>query len=130
MRKLKILWVEDDGTYPASVHLRTKRELTLLKIELDDPIILTSGHYVWETVRDEKPDIILIDHNLEDVMINGANIIIEIRFHNNETPIIYYSSEMSTTLMKLVDDEYKVHTALRQDLESDIVRIITEEFTT
>lgn len=129
MKELKVLWIEDVESYPASIHLRIKKELESFGFTFSDPIVLTGGRYVWDTVRDEMPDIILIDHNLEDVMINGANLIIEIRFHNNETPIIYYSSEMSDILMNLVKNEHKVHTASRQDLQSDIIRIIRQEFT-
>ena len=128
MRKLTVLWIEDDSSYPESMHLRVKKELASLDLEFDKPIVLTDGEYVWETVRDYQPDIIFIDHNLEDVKVNGANLIIVIRFHNNETPIIYYSSEMSDKLMKLVEKEHKVHTALRQDLHSDLIRIISQEF--
>jgi|SRR5665647_995987 len=129
MRKLTVLWIEDDSSYPESMHLRVKKELASLDLEFDNPIVLTDGEFVWETVRDHQPDIIFVDHNLEDVKVNGANLIIVIRFHNNETPIIYYSSEMSDKLMKLVEKEHKVHTALRQDLHSDLIRIISQEFT-
>jgi hypothetical protein len=129
MKSLRVLWVEDDASYPESMHLRTKKELANIGIELLYPIVLTDGEFVWDTVRDHDPEVIFIDHNLEDVRVNGANLIVEIRFHNNETPIIYYSSEMCDLLMKLVEKEHKVHTALRQDLHSDIVRIIKQEFT-
>lgn len=80
-------------------------------------------------VRDWKPDIVMMDHNLEDVTINGANLITEIRFHNNELPIIFYSSEMGPELIAMVDGYDEVYTSPRNDTQDELLRLIKNKFT-
>ncbi len=128
MRKLKVLWVEDDLNFGNSIHFRIGDDCNEMGIELEDPELLQNGNYVWDTIRDLKPDIIMMDHNLEDVRINGSNVIVEIRFLDNETPIIFYSSEMDGRLMKLVEGENKVYTSTRADVHSELLRLIRKEF--
>lgn len=128
MRKLKILWVEDDDKFGPSIHFRIEDDLTKKNITLEEPELLQSGDGVWETVRDLQPDIIMMDHNLEDVIINGANLVVEIRFHNNDTPIIFYSSEMGAKLANLVANENEVYTSTRADVHSELERLILSSF--
>lgn len=130
MKNVKLLWIEDDANFGPSIHYRIEDELQQNNIILDEPEILQNGNYVWDTVRDLKPDIIMMDHNLQDVRVNGANLIIEIRFQNNETPIIFYSSEMGPTLMNLVNGEHKVFTTTRADVHSELMRLVISEFAT
>lgn len=129
MRNLKILWVEDDPNFPDSVKYRIRRKLKSLKISIDDPTIESNGRFVWEIIRDLKPEIIMMDHNLEDVVINGANLIVQIRFHENDTPIIFYSSEMGPELIEMVDGENEVYTSPRGDVADELLRLITNKFT-
>lgn len=128
MRELKILWVEDDEKFGPSIHFRIEDSLIQNGIKLTEPILLGNGEGVWETVRDLEPDIIMMDHNLEDVIINGANLVIEIRFHNNETPIIFYSSEMGEKLSNLVKNENEVYISKRADVHSELERLISDRF--
>jgi DNA-binding response OmpR family regulator len=128
--KLRILFIEDEPGFPESVLFRIHQELKDFGVEYEEPEILTDGEYVWETVRDWKPHIIMMDHNLENVKINGANLIIEIRFHNNETPIIFYSSEMDQRLMNLVDDEPEVYPSTREDVNTELLAQIKRLVTT
>lgn len=128
MQKLKVLWVEDDIKFGPSIHYRIEDELKEVEITLATPELLTDGKDVWVMVRDWKPNIIMMDHNLEDVKINGANLIVEIRFHDHDTPIIYYSSEMDDRLKKLVEGEHKVYICSRPDVPSELIRLIKEHF--
>ena len=127
-RVIKLLWVEDDLKFGPSVHFRIEGELGKISVKLSKPELLEDGQHVWITVRDWKPDIIMMDHNLSDVRINGANLITEIRFHNNDTPIIFYSSEMDNKLMELVEGHSNVITSTRGDVHSELVRLISEKF--
>ncbi len=70
-----------------------------------------------------------MDHNLEDINTNGATLTTEIRFQNNDTPIIYYSSEMGPNLMYMVRGENKVFTTTRADVGVELLRCIKKEFT-
>tara|TARA_R110002126_G_scaffold75715_1_gene188916 strand:- start:316 stop:717 length:402 start_codon:yes stop_codon:yes gene_type:complete len=127
MKKIKILWVDDDGNFGPGVHLRYEDDLKEIGIELVNPkhhLILKSGEYVYETVRTHEPDLIMMDHNLEDVKINGGNLVVGIRLINNEIPIIYYSSEMNSDLMKLVEDENNVTSMQRTEVESSFFTLI------
>lgn len=128
MRKLKILWVEDDVNFGPSIHFRIEDNVRDLGLEFQEPELLQNGNFVWDTVRDLKPDIIMMDHNLEDVNTNGALLTTEIRFHNNETPIIYYSSEMGPKLMELVKGESNVFTSTRSDVSVELLRLLTNKF--
>lgn len=131
MKKIKILWVDDDDNFGPGVNLRYEDDLLDIDIELINPkphLLLKSGEYVYETVLTHKPDLIMMDHNLEDVKINGANLVIGIRHINNDTPIIYYSSEMSKELMKLVQDENNVTAMQRTDVESSFFTLIQKFF--
>ena len=105
-----------------------EEELNEIDVELSKPELLENGEHVWITVRDWKPDIIMMDHNLSDVRINGANLITEIRFHNNDTPIIFYSSEMDEKLMELVEGHDNVVTSTRGDVHSELIRLVKEKF--
>lgn len=128
MKKINILWVEDDEKFGPSIHFRIEDELKKMKIELEEPELLQDGKHVWDSVRDLQPDIIMMDHNLQDVLVNGANLIIEIRFHNNETPIIFYSSEMGPMLINMVQGENEVYTCPRKDVSTELLRLIKEKF--
>lgn len=128
MRELKILWVEDDEKFGPSIHYRIEDDLAKKGISLLYPQLLGSGEGVWETVRDWEPDIIMMDHNLEDVTINGANLVVEVRFHNNDTPIIFYSSEMGVKLANLVKSENEVYISKRADVHSELERLIENKF--
>lgn len=70
-----------------------------------------------------------MDNNLEDVNTNGGTLTTEIRYQNNETPIIYYSSEMGPSFMYMVRGEHKVYTSKRTDVSVELVRVIKKEFT-
>lgn len=127
MKKLKILWVEDDPNFPGSVKFRIKKFLNDNDIQFDEEF-LTNGAFVWDIVRDWKPDIIMMDHNLDDVTINGANLIIEIRFHNNDTPIIFYSSEMDERLAQIAKLDDNIFISSRGDVPDELVRLILNKF--
>ncbi len=127
MSSLKILWIEDDPTFPGSVTYRMKGSLRSLDITFQEEI-LNNGLHVWETVRDWKPDIIMMDHNLEDVSVNGANLIVQIRFHDNDTPIIFYSSEMGANLIEMIDDHNEIYTSPRGDVSDELLRLIQSKF--
>ena len=124
MKQLKVLWVEDDLNFADSIHLRIKREVTKLGFEFSSVEKLTNGNNVSDTVRDWQPNIIMMDHNLDNILINGANLIIQIRFQNHETPIIYYSSEMDQRLIKLVQNENKVFPSSRDNVADEILKLL------
>lgn len=128
MRSLKLLWVEDDPTFPSSVTYKLKGSLRNLDITLKEEI-LNGGSHFGDTVRDWVPDIIMMDHNLEDVLINGANLIVTIRFNNNETPIIFYSSEMGPGLIEMIDGYSEVYASPRGDVSDELLRLIQSKFT-
>ena len=128
MKELKLLWVEDDEKFGPSIHFRIEDGLLSNGIKLSEPQLLKSGDGVWETVRIWQPDIIMIDHNLEDVLINGANLVVEIRLHDNDLPIIFYSSEMDEKLANLVVNENQVYTSKRADVHSELERLIFRLF--
>ena len=128
MKELTILWVEDDEKFGPSIHFRIEDSLLENGIKLTEPQILTNGNGVWETVRIWEPDIIMMDHNLEDVIINGANLIIEIRLHNEDIPIIFYSSEMDEKLANLVINEEEIYISKRADVHAQLERLIAEKF--
>ena len=71
MLKIKILWVEDDPNFANSVLLRLRNDLHEMGVEVEEEK-LKDGNYVWETVRDWKPEVIMMDHKLESVQTNGA----------------------------------------------------------
>ena len=127
MKNLKVLWIEDDPKFPGSIIFRIQRQLKSLNVEFQEEI-LVNGTHVSDTVRDWKPDLILMDHNLQDVTINGANLIIQIRVHDHTTPIIFYSSEMDQNLIEMVDGESDVFTSPRGDLADEILRLIQNKF--
>ena len=124
MKQLKILWVEDDLNFGDSIHLRIKREITKLGFEFSSVEKLTNGNHVSDTVRDWQPDIIMMDHNLDDVLINGANLIIQIRFQNHDTLIVYYSSEMDQRLIELVQNENKVFASSRDNVADELLKLL------
>jgi DNA-binding response OmpR family regulator len=128
MKKIKLLWVEDDINFPKSIHFRIGSDVRKLGYELMEPDILPNGQYMWDTIRDFPPDMIMMDHNLEDVNTNGALLTTEIRFRNNDTPIIYYSSEMGPSLIDLVRGERKVYTSTRNSVPEEIIRVLGLEF--
>lgn len=128
MKNIKVLWVDDETTFGDSIHFRIEDELLEKDITLEIVDNLSGGTHVWATVRDLKPDLIMMDHNLEDVIINGANLVAEIRHLNDKTPIIFYSTEMGTTLMNLVNGYDRVYTSTRLDVHSEMVRLILQEF--
>jgi DNA-binding NarL/FixJ family response regulator len=125
MRTLRILWVEDDNHFPDSVIFKIEEELTTLEVQIEENRCLKNGNGVWEEVRDWQPHIIMMDHNLEDVKKNGASLIIEIRYHNHDTPIIFYSSEMGPNLIELVKGENKVFPSGRDDVGAEMIRLIS-----
>jgi CheY-like chemotaxis protein len=127
MKKLKVLWVEDDPNFPSSVIFRIRKFLTENNIEFVEEY-LTNGKHVWDVVRDWQPDLIMMDHNLDDVTINGANLIVHIRIHSNETPIIFYSSEMGPILVKMVEKENEVYVTSRTDIHEEIIRLMKLKF--
>ncbi|WP_339756801.1 response regulator [Algoriphagus aquimarinus] len=126
MKKIKVLWVEDDPNFPGSINYKIRSFLRETHIEFDEDY-LKNGKYVWDVVRDWQPDLIMMDHNLEDVLINGANLIVQIRFHSNDTPIIFYSSEMGPLLIELVEDT-DVVICSRGDVSEELVRLIKSKF--
>tara|TARA_R110000737_G_scaffold350849_1_gene391123 strand:- start:1499 stop:1891 length:393 start_codon:yes stop_codon:yes gene_type:complete len=128
MRELKLLWVEDDKNFGPSIHFRIENEIKELGFTFSEPQILTSGEHICDTIRDWTPDLIMMDHNLEDVTVNGANLIIEIRFQNHDTPIIFYSSEMGENLMNMVQGENEIYTSTRADVHSELQRLIEDKF--
>jgi hypothetical protein len=122
MINLKILWVENDLNFPGSVLLRLKNDLLEMKVDIEEEK-LTDGNYVWETVRDWVPDIIMMDHNLESVQTNGALLILEIVFVQNhdDTPIIFYSSAMDERLMGLVSKANNVNPVGRDEVHTELL---------
>lgn len=131
MKKIKVLWVDDDPNFGPGVHLRYEDDLLELNIELTDPnpnLNLQNGEFVHDTINLQQPDLIMMDHNLEDVKINGANLIRSIRFLNHDTPIIYYSSEMSDSLINLIKDENNITSMQRGDVESSFFTLIKKLF--
>lgn len=124
MKKLKLLWIDNDENFGPSIQLRVAEDTAKLGYHFEEPETLIDGQYVWETVRDWKPDIIMMDHNLEDVKINGANLIIEIRFHNQDTPIIFYSSGMDERLLGLVENENAVYPSTRDDVGAELISLL------
>lgn len=124
MKKIRLLWVDDDIEFGPSIHFRIIEDALKLGFEFEEPETLEGGEYVWDTVRDWKPDIIMMDHNLDDVRLNGANLIIEIRFHNTNTPIVFYSSEMDDKLIKLVEDEANVYPSIRDDVGAELLKLL------
>lgn len=125
MKKIKILWVEDDPNFPKSVLLRLKSDLNKIGVEIEEEK-LTDGNYVWETVRDWKPDIIMMDHNLESVQTNGALLVLEIVFVQNHdgTPIIFYSSAMDEKLVGLVNNANNVSPTGRDEVHTELLLAI------
>lgn len=129
MNKIKILWIEDDLDFGPSIHFRIEDELADNKIQISGCELLKNGDGMRNIVRDWKPDVIMMDHNLEDVRINGANLIAEIRLYDHDTPIIYYSSEMDEQLISLVKDEHKVFSTGRKEVHNELTTLLIKEFT-
>lgn len=131
MKKVKVLWVDDNTDFGPGIHLRYEDDLLNIGIELIDPnpsLILNGGEHVNGTVVTHEPDLIMMDHNLDDLQINGAFLIVNIRQINNDTPIIYYSTEMNDELIQLVKDEHNVVSMQRGDVESSFFTIIKNTF--
>lgn len=128
MTPIKVLWIEDDIKFGPSIHFRVEQELLELGVELVEPELLTNGDHVSSTVRDWKPQLIMVDHNLEVVSTNGAILIREIRFQDHDTPIIFYSSEMGKDLIDLVKGEHEVYTSTRGDVHSELIRLAASKF--
>ena len=128
MKKLKILWVEDVAGYAESLKFRMDDDLKKIGFEFTvDPH--QNGNNVSITVRDWEPDIILVDFNLEEISKNGDWVIREIRFQQHETPIIFYSSVMDSTIQNLVSGEHNVFPTHRDDLINEIFRLLESSFT-
>jgi len=125
MKKIKILWVEDNPDFADSICLRIKGNLRNNNIELEQIEKQTNGTHVYNTVRDWEPNLILMDHNLDDSKFNGANLIIEIRFLNAEIPIIYYSSEMNERLTNLVSGEKNIICCVRDSVGDEILGLLS-----
>lgn len=128
MKLVKIAWIEDDLEFGPSIHFRIEDELYENGIELDQPELLRNGQRMRPVIRDWKPNVIMMDHNLEDVRINGANLIAEIRLYDHETPIIYYSSEMDEQLIELVKGEHKVYSTGRNEVHNELLSHLIKEF--
>ncbi len=131
MRKLKVLWVDDNINFGPGIHLRYEDDLLNINVELIDPkphLVLINGEYVNGTIVTHQPDLVMMDHNLDDVKINGANLIINIRHIDSKVPIIYYSTEMNDALKELVQDENNVKAMQRGDVESSFFTLIKKEF--
>jgi len=127
--EIKLLWVDDDTEFGPAIEFRLNTTLVVKNLELVHVDLLQDGNFIWETVRQLKPHIVMMDHNLQDVKRNGANFITEIRLHDNELPIIFYSSEMGPALMQLVQGENRVFTSTRNDVHAELMRLISAEFT-
>lgn len=122
MINIKILWVEDDPNFANSVLLRLRNDLLEMGVVVEEEK-LKDGNYVWETVRDWKPDVIMMDHNLESVQTNGALLVLEIVFVQNhdETPIIFYSSAMDEKLVGLVSNANNVSPTGRDEVHTELL---------
>ncbi|WP_138431353.1 response regulator [Fodinibius saliphilus] len=129
MNEIKIFWIEDDLTFGNTVHLRIEDELEDNGISLADPELSKNGDGFRNVMRDWEPDIIMMDHNLDNVRVNGANLIVEIRLYDNDTPIIFYSSEMDQTLTDMVDGEQNIKISQRNNVHDELLTLILKEFT-
>jgi DNA-binding response OmpR family regulator len=125
--KIRVLFIEDDTRFPLSVFIRIQADIINLGLEFEDHEILPTGEYVWETVRDWKPHVIMMDHNLDNIKRNGADLIIEIRFVQNhdDTPIVFYSSEMDESLKALVASASNTVSVHRQEAHNELLAVIT-----
>ena len=122
MIKIKILWVEDDPHFANSVLLRLRTSLNQMNVEVDEEK-LKDGNFFWETVRDWKPNVIMLDHNLESVQTNGAQLVLELRFvqNHNNTPIIFYSSAMDEQLIGKVSSAINVSPTGRDEVHTELL---------
>jgi hypothetical protein len=124
---IKILWIENDPTARDSILKRIKIDLERMDVQLTNETLI-DGNFVWETVRDWHPHIIMMDHNLESVQTNGALLVLEIRFVQNhgETPIIFYSSAMDEKLVSLVSNVENVTPTTRDEAHTELLLAIQE----
>ena len=95
MKKLKIWIVEDDFTYQEILK-------TYLSVLGHSATSFTNGEACLELLQ-EKPDVILLDHNLGDGM-NGVETLQKIKQECPDTHVIYISGEEKVSL---VTDAYR-----------------------
>jgi len=121
MTKIRTLWVDDKDNFPESTILRIQNDLDKLGVDVEIEK-LKDGNFVWETIRDWKPHVVMMDNNLESVQTNGGLLILEIRFVQNhdETPIIFYSSGMDDKLIQLVSTSANVTPTTRDDAHVEL----------
>jgi len=121
MTKIRTLWVDDKDNFPESTIWRIQNDLDKLGVDVEIEK-LKDGNFVWETIRDWKPHVVMMDNNLESVQTNGGLLILEIRFVQNhdETPIIFYSSGMDDKLIQLVSTSANVTPTTRDDAHVEL----------
>lgn len=148
MKILNVLWVEDVERNKKAIWYNLEPELGSLDIEF---IIdwQNSGRYAATLVRDRNrnrgrvgfPDtndmvqLMLVDYNLEETLkpgqiigIDGASVIRETRLHDNDLPILFYSSNNEVDLANLIEGENMVYSSHRDNIIAEIIRLLKMHF--
>lgn len=127
LKPVYAIWIEDIVKYVDTLLYNLKPDFDDFKVDFISDTH-DSGKFIVDVARAIDVDMVLVDYNLPNG-INGDDVIKIIRSfpHNDETPIIFYSSNMDAEgLQKLLIGVKNVTCCHRDSLGDEIIRVIRE----
>lgn len=144
---LNVVWVEDVKISQKSIWFSLEPDLKKLGIELN----ITwqdSGRGVASLIHEKNCDrgrdgynsvdiidLLIVDYNLEEtleenqkVALNGLEVIVEVRQIDHEIPVLFYTGNSMADLNDLIAGENNVHCSHRDDINTNIIRLIQDYF--
>lgn len=145
---LNIVWVEDVETTKKAMWYNIEPEIRNLGIEFNIEWFKNGSNVskyiaqkngargkVGEENEEKVVHLMFVDYNLDEEIeegqtkgLNGKWVIVDTRKHDNELPILFYSSNNDIELEKLIKDEYKVWFSHRDDFIDELLRLLKKEF--